>query len=133
MPPDTASRRGPALGLAVSVGLGALVLAYHAAGGPGADFARTRLGGLCYVVAGVFAVLTAAPRSAPGRVALAVLAFTCAVELAQLWQPPWLQAVRATAPGRLVLGTTFAVSDFPFYGAGAAVGYGVARWLRGRA
>lgn len=60
------------------------------------------------------------------RSAVAALAVTCAVEFAQLWHPAWLEAVRATLPGRLALGTTFAWSDFPPYLAGAAL----AAWLK---
>jgi hypothetical protein len=45
----------------------------------------------------------------------------------QLWQPPWLQAVRATLLGRLVLGNTFTWGDFLYYAIGCGLGW---LWLR---
>jgi len=68
------------------------------------------------------------PRARARSVAAWVLAGTCVIEFAQLWQPPFLQALRATLPGRLVLGNAFAWSDFPFYFAGA----GLALWISSR-
>jgi hypothetical protein len=58
-------------------------------------------------------------------IALAVLAATCGVELLQLWHPPWLEAIRATTPGDLVLGSTYATEDFPYYFIGAALAWPV--------
>jgi hypothetical protein len=69
------------------------------------------------------------PRLAPGWVALGVLVATCLLEVLQLWQPAWLQAVRATLPGRLVLGSTFSPSDFWYYLIGAGLGWLGLRWL----
>jgi hypothetical protein len=52
------------------------------------------------------------------HVAGAALAFSFAVELSQLYQAPWLNAVRRTLPGRLVLGAGFLWSDLVCYTAG---------------
>jgi len=60
-----------------------------------------------------------APRARRWRLALAILIATCAIELLQLWQPPLLESIRGTRPGRLVLGTTFSLRDFPGYFLGA--------------
>ncbi|MDA0673585.1 MAG: DUF2809 domain-containing protein, partial [Cyanobacteria bacterium] len=52
---------------------------------------------------------------------------TCALDFLQLWQPPLLEAIRATLPGRLVLGNTFTWGDFPYYFIGCGMGW---LWLR---
>ncbi len=114
--------------------LAASLLAVAAAGlasklyaGPGAGWLNDSLAGLFYVVFWCLAAALLWPDAAPGRIALAVLAVTCALEAAQLWRPPWLQAVRSTFPGAALLGTTFVGSDFLYYLLGAAIG-GV--WIR---
>jgi hypothetical protein len=66
---------------------------------------------------------------APARpvlhVAGAALAFSFAVEFSQLYQAPWLNAVRGTRPGRLVLGAGFLWSDLVCYTAGVLLGLGL--------
>lgn len=67
------------------------------------------------------------------HVAAAALAFSFAVELSQLYQAPWLNAVRRTLPGRLVLGAGFLWSDLVCYTAGVLAGLGLDSALRLRA
>ncbi len=97
--------------------------------GPGEDWLNDSLAGLFYVVFWCLAAALCWPRASPGRIALWVLAATCALEVLQLWQPPWLQAVRGTFPGAALLGTTFVASDFVYYVAGAGLGWLGVRWL----
>jgi len=77
-----------------------------------------------------------APRARTSRVALAAAAFCFAVELAQLYRAPWIDAVRATTPGRLVLGQGFHAFDLVCYVIGVGVGAGlelaVRRWCAPR-
>jgi len=61
--------------------------------------------------------------------AFGVCVATCGLEFLQLWQPPFLQAARATLPGRMVLGNSFTWSDFPSYFAGSFLGWVWVRWL----
>lgn len=84
------------------------------------------LGGFFYTL--LVAVLLGGVGLGPGAAALGALAWSCGVELLQLWHPAWLDALRAALPGRLVLGTTFNWLDFPPYFAGAAL---AAVWLPG--
>ncbi|NJL84105.1 MAG: DUF2809 domain-containing protein [Chloroflexaceae bacterium] len=56
-----------------------------------------------------------------------VFAITALLELLQLWQPPFLQTLRATWLGRTLLGTTFSAWDFPHYLLGCAI---ASLWLR---
>jgi hypothetical protein len=56
------------------------------------------------------------------RIAVTVFVATCVIEFLQLYQPAWLQAVRATWLGRMILGTTFNWWDFPAYLMGCVSG-----------
>ena len=97
-------------------------------GGPGAWLVRGSLGGFFYVLFWCVCGFLLFPRARPGAIALAVLAGTCLIEFAQLWRPPFLEAVGRTAAGELLLGSVFSWADFPWYLAG-----GLAARLLGRA
>lgn len=58
------------------------------------------------------------PRWSPRRLALVALGFCYAIELSQLYQAPWLDALRGTLPGRLVLGAGFRWDDLLCYAVG---------------
>ena len=58
------------------------------------------------------------PRASTPRLALGAAAFALAVELSQLYHAPWIDAVRATRPGALVLGFGFLRSDLACYAVG---------------
>ena len=62
------------------------------------------------------------PRGSTVMIALLALAFSWGVEFSQLYHAPWLDAVRAAIPGRLVLGTTFNWPDLPAYAVGIVMG-----------
>lgn len=64
-----------------------------------------------------------------GQIAIAVFVLTCGLEVLQLWQPPVLQAIRATFLGRTLLGTTFSLWDFPHYGLGCGLTWLGLRYL----
>lgn len=111
------------LAVVVPLGFGAKLYA-----GPGAYWIGAYGAGLLYVVFWILLVLLARPDLRPARVALAVLAVTCALEILQLWHPPALEGFRASFLGAALIGSTFAWGDFPPYVAGAVLG----AWL-GRA
>jgi hypothetical protein len=50
------------------------------------------------------------------------IGFSVAVEFSQLCHAPWIEALRATLPGKLILGSTFNWPDFPAYALGVALG-----------
>ncbi|NQX03098.1 DUF2809 domain-containing protein [bacterium] len=62
------------------------------------------------------------PRAPTRVVALLALTTSWGVEFSQLYHAPWIDAVRATRPGHLVLGSTFNWPDLPAYAAGVALG-----------
>jgi hypothetical protein len=62
------------------------------------------------------------PRAPTWVVALLALTFSGGVEFSQLYQAPWIDAIRATIPGKLLLGNTFNWPDLPAYAAGVVLG-----------
>jgi Protein of unknown function (DUF2809) len=63
------------------------------------------------------------PRANRKPIAIWVFLGTCGIEFLKLYQPPWLQAIRTTLPGRLILATTFDWSNFPVYLLGSYLGW----------
>jgi hypothetical protein len=81
---------------------------------------------MAYCIAGVIW-----PRgSITGNAGLA-LAFCFAIEISQLYHAPWIDGIRATTLGHLVLGSYFGWWDLLAYTAGVAVG-AVGEWLSRR-
>lgn len=55
--------------------------------------------------------------------ALIALCFAFAIELSQFYHAPWIDAIRATTLGGLVLGFGFQFSDLICYSFGVLIGY----------
>jgi len=64
----------------------------------------------------------ARPGWSVGRVAAVALATSFAVEFSQLYQADWINAIRHTTLGHLVLGSTFHMPDLLAYAVGVAFG-----------
>lgn len=62
------------------------------------------------------------PRLSTRSLALLAMGFSCAVEFSKLNHAPWIDAVRSTLPGRLVLGHTFNWPNLTAYAIGIALG-----------
>lgn len=52
-----------------------------------------------------------------------VFIITSIIEITQLWQPDFLQLIRSTLIGKLLLGITFSLWDFPHYFLGCILGW----------
>jgi hypothetical protein len=65
------------------------------------------------------------PRLATGWVAALALAGSLLVELSQLYHAPWIDSVRRTTIGGLVLGFGFLWSDLACYAVGVSLGVAV--------
>lgn len=96
----------------------------------GLEWVRESSGGALYVVFFCLLALFFWPRARAWLLAVIVVGATCCVELLQLWHPGWLESIRDTTPGGLVLGSTFVWGDFPWYFVGAFLGWGW-MWLLG--
>jgi Protein of unknown function (DUF2809) len=57
-----------------------------------------------------------------GRLALYALLTSYADEFSQLYQAPWINAIRSTVVGHLILGSTFSWIDMATYTVGVGVG-----------
>lgn len=62
------------------------------------------------------------PLAPTSRVVLFSLFFAWGIEFLQLYQAPWINSIRATLSGRLILGSTFHWSDLIAYAVGIAMG-----------
>lgn len=73
------------------------------------------------------------PRMSSVRVAAMALAISFSVELGQLYQAPWINSIRGTVLGHLVLGSAFHALDLVAYAVGVAAGLLAERifcWVR---
>ena len=68
------------------------------------------------------------PRASTRRLAAAALAIACLDEFSQLYQAPWINAIRSTTMGHLVLGSTFSWLDMAAYAVGVSMGALIDAW-----
>ena len=131
-PSPSPRRARPALlGLAVLVLL--LGLASRSKSVPWPPFFAAYAGDTLWALLVFLLLRFVAPARPVLHVAGAALAFSFAVEFSQLYQAPWLNAVRRTLPGRLVLGAGFLWSDLVCYTVGVLAGLGLDAAVRRRA
>ncbi len=91
--------------------------------GIGPEWLNDALGSVLYEMVWIALVAYLMPRAQPHWIALGVCLLTFGIEFLQLWRSPFWLAVRATLPGRLILGNTFSWADFPAYMVGCGVGW----------
>lgn len=79
------------------------------------------------------------PRASTAHLSVLAFAISCAIEFSQLYRAPWLNEIRGTTIGHLVLGSTFSWPDIAAYAVGVLVGalidallVGVAHFRAGR-
>jgi hypothetical protein len=77
-----------------------------------------------------FGLGIALPRCSTGKLGLCALGISFLDELSQLYQAPWINAIRATMAGHLVLGSTFSWGDLLAYIVGVAIGVGAEKGIR---
>ena len=119
-------RRWILLSLCILTPLGFAFKAYN---GPGRLWFNDYGAGVVYEVFWCLVAFFFWPRRAYiTKIAAAVFVATCALEVLQLWRPWFLQAIRATYLGSVILGTTFVWWDFPHYLLGCLIGW---LWMRG--
>lgn len=64
------------------------------------------------------------PASSTGWLAIGALTISWLDEASQLYQAPWINAIRATTAGHLVLGSAFSWKDMVSYVVGVIIGGG---------
>ncbi len=70
------------------------------------------------------------PKTRTIQTAVYALTFSFLIETSQLYQAPWINSIRATTIGHLVLGSGFDPMDFVAYTIGVLVGAFIDRLLR---
>jgi hypothetical protein len=70
------------------------------------------------------------PRLSTFRLAALSALFSLGIEVGKFYHAPWLDAVRATPPGRLVFGYVFSWSNLVCYLIGVGLGAGVELWRK---
>lgn len=91
--------------------------------GPAPEWLNDAIGSVAYEIFWILLAVLCFPHTSILTIAIAVCLTTCGLEFLQLWHPAWLEAARATLPGRLVLGNSFSWMDFPAYFVGSFVGW----------
>ncbi len=81
------------------------------------------------MVFGIIGVIAA--RWSTARVAIAALLVSYSVEISQLYHAPWIDSIRATRLGGLILGYGFLWSDIVCYSAGVGVCVALEQFARG--
>ncbi len=81
------------------------------------------LGDILYALLIYFLFAFLFARKAETAIALLALIFCVAIELSQLYHAPWIDNIRATKLGGLILGFGFLWSDLLAYAAGVSIGW----------
>lgn len=120
-------RQAPSRTKATALAIATIILglAVHRLAAPGA--ARDIAGDALWAAMMFWWVTALTPATSPGRRAVVALAISWAVEFSQLSRAPWLEALRSTRLGPLVLGTGFDPRDLASYTAGVLVAWFLAR------
>jgi hypothetical protein len=91
--------------------------------GPGALWVHQSLGGLFYVIFWCVLVSLIFPGIRHLTIVIGVFLFTSLLEFLQLWHPNFLEVIRGTFPGAVILGTTFSLLDFVYYIVGSLLSW----------
>ncbi len=87
------------------------------------SFITTHLGDALWAAMVYFILCVISPKLSPLKIAIFALSFSFAIELTQLCQQDWLNQIRNTRIGALILGRGFLLSDFLCYTTGVALPY----------
>jgi hypothetical protein len=124
-PPRSRLSYGIALALVIAAGLGSRVF-----GRSLPEVIATYAGDTLYATMLFVGLAILVPRWSTARLALTALASSYAIEASQLYHAPWIDALRATLPGALILGYGFLWSDLACYTVGVALGTAADRLAR---
>jgi len=104
---------------AATIGLG---LGSRSSYAPETGVLRTYAGDTLWALLVVLLVCMLRPRWQSKTIVLSALAFAFMIEASQLYHAPWIDAVRASRLGGLVLGYGFKFSDLICYSVGVGIG-----------
>ncbi len=87
------------------------------------DIIYPYLGDALYALMIYFLLAFLFPKLSFMRTMLICIGICFTIEICQLYQADWIQRIRATLPGRLILGQGFLYSDLVAYIGGGIAGY----------
>ena len=119
--PSLPSDRGRALLLLAGVITAVLGIASRQHADLLPDWIARYAGDTLWALAAFIGCALLAPHGRRGRLALAALLLAYAVEISQLYHAPWLDALRNTRVGGLLLGHGFLWSDLLCYSVGVGM------------
>ena len=105
------------IALACLLGIGSRRYAHALPG-----FITTYAGDTLWALAAFLGIGLILPRASTRTIAVLAMAFSVAVELSQLYHAPWIDSIRHTTLGGLILGFGFLWSDLACYALGAGLG-----------
>ncbi len=108
------------LAITIVAGLGSRAYA-----GPGAIFVHTYVGDVLYATMYYWIFRWLAPRKPALRAAAWALALCFCIEISQFYHAPWMDHIRATRLGGLIMGFGFLWSDLLCYTLGVVLGWGL--------
>ncbi len=79
--------------------------------GPFQDWVQYSLGGVLYVIFFSLVLFFLYPNLKPFINVVIIVSGTCCIEFLQLWKTQFLEYIRSFPLGRILLGTSFSVSD----------------------
>jgi hypothetical protein len=86
------------------------------------EFVAAYAGDTLWALAAFLGIGLLLPRASTRTIALLALSLSIAVELSQLYHALWLDSIRGTTLGGLILGFGFLWSDLACYAAGVGLG-----------
>ena len=118
-PDKTRNRIVYAIASVVTVGLG---LIWRSSLLPLSPFLIKYGGDALWALLVFFLIRFIQPRASVVLSALVAFAFSVSIEASQLYHAPWIDLIRGTRLGSLILGSTFNWPDIPAYAVGIALG-----------
>jgi hypothetical protein len=86
------------------------------------EFIAAYAGDTLWALTAFLAIGVILPRASTRTVALLAFSLSVAVELSQLYHAPWIDSIRSTTVGGLLLGFGFLWSDLACYAVGVGLG-----------
>ena len=105
------------IALAACLGLGSRHYAEHLPG-----FLAAYAGDTLWALVAFLGIGLLLPRASTRRIAALALSFSIAIEVSQLYHAPWIDSIRRTTLGGLVLGYGFVWGDLACYAVGVGLG-----------
>jgi hypothetical protein len=117
-----APRRNPTLWLALISLAVALGLGSRRFGGSLPGFVASYSGDTLWALVAFLGLGLLLSRASTSAVTLMAISFSALIEISQLFKAPWLDSIRSTTPGGLILGFDFVWSDLVCYAVGVGLG-----------